>query len=246
MNYHSLIAAAALAVGIPGGAVAQDWTFDASLYGWLPGLTTTIDTPFGEVESSGGGGDILENLDMTFMGTFQAHRDRWSILLDVLYVDLSKDVDSPLELVYEDAELELKVAALSGYALYNVVDDPHVAFDAGLGFRSFSLDIDIGLDSDSAAKDQEFSADATWTVPLVIGRVVVPFDDTWYAKVAADLGATTDDSSTWQVFTSVGYRFNENWSTELGYRYMNIQKEVGGFNVDLGLGGMLLGATYRF
>ena len=57
---------------------------------------------------------------------------------------------------------------------------------------------------------------------------------------------TSSDTSTWQAFGSVGYRFNERWSTQVGWRYMDVQKDVGDLDMSLGLSGPLIGVTARF
>lgn len=246
MNKLFSIAAAALAVGVPGGAVAQDWTFDVSLYGWLPGLDATIDTPYGQVEADGGGGDVLENLDMAFMSTLEARNGKWGVLLDVIYADLSDDKATPLDLAFKDVQLETKMTAASGYAIYRAYEDAHVTVDAGLGFRTFSVDLQANFESAGRVRDRDFDDSETWTVPLVAGRVIAPFSEHWFATAYADAGGWSGDALTWQAFASLGHRFNERWSAQLGYRYMDIQKEIGGRDYDFALSGPLTGATFRF
>jgi hypothetical protein len=48
------------------------------------------------------------------------------------------------------------------------------------------------------------------------------------------------------VFASVGYRFNPRWSTQVGWRYMDIQKDIGGLDTTLDLSGPLIGVSARF
>lgn len=246
MRLISFIAGAAFAVSAAGSVGAQEWTFEASIYGWLPGLEATVDTPVGEVESSGGGSNLLENLDMTFMGTFETRNGDWGFILDVLYVDLSDDEATPFDLAFRDVQLETRMMAASGYALYRSYETPQIVLDAGLGFRTFSVDLDTKLTSAGVVEDRDFGAEETWTVPLLAARAIIPFNENWFATVYADAGATSEDTSTWQALATIGYRFNYRWSAQFGYRYMDIQKEIDGLDADLALGGPILGATYRF
>jgi hypothetical protein len=48
------------------------------------------------------------------------------------------------------------------------------------------------------------------------------------------------------VFASVGYRFNPRWSTQVGWRYMEIQKDIGDLDTTLDLSGPLIGVSARF
>ena len=195
-----------------GPATAQDWTLSTSLYGWVPGLSASVDTRFGEAESDATGSDALDALDMAFMGTLEARYGRWGLIGDLLYAKLSTDADSPLDLRFSDADLETEVTAFSGYALYRTYEDTHLVLDAGGGFRAFGVGLEVRLDSADSRPDFDFSQDESWAVPLVAVRAIVPFNDKWFATAFVD-GGLTADNTTWQVFSSVGYRFDERWST---------------------------------
>jgi hypothetical protein len=83
-------------------------------------------------------------------------------------------------------------------------------------------------------------------VPLVAVRFILPFNDKWFATAFVDGGMTSSDTSTWQVFGSVGYRFDARWSTQVGWRYMDIQKDIGGLDTSFSLSGPLIGVSARF
>ena len=235
-----------MAILLAGPAAAQDtgWSFAGSLYGSIPGMSTSVDVPFGTVDGDVSGGDALSALDMAFMGAFEARRGRWGLLGDLLYANLSADQDTPFG-AFSSAEIETKLTAFSGYALYRVSETPRAAVDLGGGFRAFGLDLDTSLEGD-AAEGRSFSDDADWVVPLATARAIIPFNEKWFATTFADVGGLSGSDMTWQLFASVGYRFNERWSTQLGYRYMDIEKEIDGDDVSLELYGPLAGFTARF
>jgi hypothetical protein len=229
-------------------AAAQDapWTYSATLYGWLPGMTTSVETGFGTIESEATASDALSNLDMVFMGTFAAQRDRWGFVGDVLYLDLSNTKETPLAL-FGDASVGVTATAFSGYALYRVTTDPAIAFDIGAGFRAFDMDVDLALSPGiGPGPGLSQSVGGSWVDPLIAARVAVPLDTNWMLIGFADWGGSGGGEETWQVFGSVKYAFNEKWSTQIGYRYMEISKELDGRDVSVDLGGPLIAFSYNF
>lgn len=223
---------------------AQDWAYSASLYGWLPGFDIKIDTPDGTVESDPSGGDIFDALEGVFMGDFEARSGPWTLLLDLVYVDLENEANTPSG--FTTGAVKTRATALTAYALYRTVDNPGVTLDLGAGFRFFSVEVDTLLEAGGGALSRRSNAADDWVVPVIAARVEVPFNETWFVEGSADWGATDADTQTWQAYAGVGYRFNESWSTELGYRYMEVEKDIDGLNTELGLGGPQIGFTYRF
>ena len=108
------------------------------------------------------------------------------------------------------------------------------------------MGLDLDLQSADSRPDYSASESATWAVPLVAARVILPLNELWFATAFADGGMTSSDTSTWQVFASVGYRFNPRWSTQVGWRYMDIQKDIGDLDTTLDLSGPLIGVSARF
>jgi hypothetical protein len=228
-----------------GAAWSQEWRYKATFYGWFPGLSANVDTPVGTVDGSVSASDALSALDMAFMGAFVAETPKWSFSGDLIYTDTSATQATPFGVAFGDATLKQKLTALSGYALYNVSTDPAVRFDLGVGLRYFDLQVKTDL-SAGVEPATSFTNSGSWVDPLLAARVTVPLNEKWFLNGLADFGGTGSDSQTWQVYGAVGYAFNEHWSTQFGYRYMDISKEVEGSDVDLGLSGVLIGATYSF
>lgn len=237
----------ALAVILASSSIvqAQDWETKATLYGWLPGMTTSIDTDFGTLESSSSGSDALSDLEFAFMGTFAAQRGRWGFVGDLLYVSLSDTKDTPLAL-FGDGTIGVSTTALSGYALYRLTTDPKLNFDLGVGFRAFDLSVDVSLSPGAAGVAAERRASGSWIDPLIAARLEVPIDESWFLTGFADYGGTGGGEETWQVFGSVGYAFSETWSGQIGYRHMDISKRLDGRDVSVELGGPVIAMSYKF
>lgn len=239
---------ACLAVTLATPALAQDsgWSFALSPYAWTPGITSSVEAAWGTVEVDKSIGDVLSDLDLAFMGAFEARNGRWSLIADLFYANLSQSRPTPLGVLFSRAEIETEAKALSGYAGYRVFEGGQVAVDLMAGFRINSVDLDVSL-APGLLPGQHFGVSETWVDPLVGGRARFDITDRWFATTFADIGGLGGGSDfTWQVFASLGYQFDERWSVQGGWRYVSIEKEIDGRDTTIILNGPLLGLTLRF
>ncbi len=72
---------------------ASDWKFQVTLYGWATALDGTLGVRGlkpAKVDMTAG--DVLSNLNGALMGSFLAQNSNWTILLDLIYADVSDTV----------------------------------------------------------------------------------------------------------------------------------------------------------
>jgi opacity protein-like surface antigen len=228
-------------------AAAQDggWNFSATGYLWLPATKTTADTAFGEVESTLSASDAISDLEFGFMGSVAAQRDRWSLIGDLIYTDVSVNSSTPRGLLFEKGRIDTEVTIVSGFAAYRVAETEQAAFDIAGGFRLFSVDVDGRLQN-AALPTENFGGSETWVVPLIGARAIFPFADRWTGTFSGDFGGTGSDDQTWQALGRLDYAINENWSAVLAYRYLTFDKSIGGSDTTIEMYGPALGVSYRF
>jgi outer membrane receptor protein involved in Fe transport len=230
----------------PAAAQTSGWSFALSPYAWVPGIRASVDTAWGGVEVNKSSSDVLSKLDVAFMGAFEARNGRWGLIADLFYADLSQSQATPLGLLFSQARIETEAKALSAYAAYRIHEDERVSIDLLAGFRVNSVDLDLSL-SPGLLPGQHFGIGQTWVDPLIGGRLRFAITDHWFATAFADVGGLDVGSDlTWQVFGSLGYQFNERWSVQGGWRYVVIDKEIDGRDVNTDFNGPLLGFTARF
>jgi hypothetical protein len=207
-------------------------------------MDTSIETASGKVESSASFSDVLSNLDMVFMSTFEAQNGRLGLVADLLYIDLSKDVQTPLPL-FGDGEVGATTTALSGYVLYRVTGKPTMVLDIGAGFRAFDMDVNLALGPGIAPGFSQSVGDS-WIDPLIAARLAVPLDENWSLTGFADWGGSGGNDETWQVFGSFRYAINERWSSQIGYRHMQVSRTMGGRDITIKLGGPVIAVGFEF
>ena len=127
------------------------WQYEFTLYGWLPSIEGALKycLPPGE----GGGvsidlSKILDSLDMTFMGTFEARYNKLSLSTDIIYLDLSNSKNTEV-LAGQNPDVSVDVYAhvditdwqISGIAGYDVIQTNRLRLALIGGLRYFTLDV---------------------------------------------------------------------------------------------------------
>lgn len=242
----------ALIAGIvlPVSAAAQDeWEFRATVNGWFAGVSTTLDTPQGELEAEVDFDEVLEALDLAFLSSLEARKGRWSFIGDLDFFDLSAEVDTPFGNLFSQAEVGNELTLFSAYAAYAVVDGPRTRVDLGGGLRYYDTTIETRLTGQGETPDLSFTDEADWTDLVIAARVNHRFTDKWYGVSYLDLGGFgIEDSSelTWQGFAAVGYQFNDRWSALGGYQHLSIDREFDRTDIEAELSGPYLGIQVAF
>ncbi len=228
-------------------SMAQDteWNFTTTIYAWLPAIETKLDTfRFGTVTSDLDNGDVLSALDTAFFGAFSAQRGRLGFAADLVYSDLSGGKATPGPL-FTNANIGNELTALSGYALYRVTSDPTVDLDLGVGLRYINLTTSVELTEGFLGRQSESFGDS-WVDPLIAARISVKLNDKWKLKGFADWGGAGSGEESWQTYVGASYAMNDRWSTEAGYRHLEISNDVKGRDVSLNVSGPLIGFSYNF
>jgi hypothetical protein len=125
------------------GETTDEWQVAGSLYGWFPDIEG--DTRLGAFGVDIGA--ILDNLEFTFQGAFDARRGRWGVATDVIYLDVRASdanvrsgtvgsTQSPVD-VRAQAELEMESWIWSAAGDYRALDRSGQTVDPAT-FRSWS------------------------------------------------------------------------------------------------------------
>lgn len=226
-------------------SAADGWTFAVSPYAWLPGLSTSTETSRGTIDIDKSTSDTISALNFAFMGAVEARNGRWGLILDFIYADLSAETGTPFGRLWSNAKVGTKLTTTTVYAGYRVAETERGSLDLLAGGRFYSLDLTLSLEPGRLPGRSE-SLDDSWGDPVFGARVRYQINDRWFATALVDAGGFGGSDQSWQAFGSVGYQFNERWSAQGGWRYLDIEREINGQDVSIGLDGPLVGVTYRF
>lgn len=242
---YAMLALAALAAS-PAAAQTSDWTFALSPYAWLPGVSTSLDTDFGRVESDLSSSDAVADLEFALMGAFEARNGRWGLILDLVYSDISVSEPTPFGRLFSKARVDTELTVFTAYAAYRVLETDRGSLDLLGGGRFFWVDIELELTPGDLERATS-SIDGDWGDPVFGARGRLDFTNRWFATALVDAGGFGGGSDqSWQAFGSVGYQFDPRWSAQAGWRYLSVEKRISGNDVEVDLNGPLLGFTVRF
>ena len=209
-------------------------------------VSADVDVPFS---------DILENLDIGFMGMVEHRRGDWSFLVDLAYLKLKDENSSTSGLGIEiDLEAELVQTVIEGFAGYRFHQDANEGSDLGidvmLGARHTTLDIGLDLErsipgaSASTSRDRE----EDWLDAVIGIRFENDYRNGWGSSVWLDVGDGSDSSS-YQGLATASY-FSNGWRFYGGWRILHLEYDTGSgaskFGVDLDYNGPMGGVAYRF
>jgi hypothetical protein len=237
-----LLAALALASPVKAQQPAE-WTYGVEVYLWGANVDTT--SPSGtssEIRFT----DLAEDLEFGFMAAFGAQRGKWSMLADVIYLDVDDDIEDDLL-----PSIQLKSLGIEGWivntmGLYRMLETERLTLNLLAGARYLWLEVPVEFRF--SAPLQPGSAKDAPSESFLDGVVGVrgqwQFNDKWYATYHADVG-TGDSDTTWQGLLAVGYRFDR-FDAVFGYRHIDWSLDDDETLDDLSLSGVMAGIKIIF
>jgi hypothetical protein len=209
-----LILALAVTAAAQGAGDGDTLRFGLGLYGWYADVSG---------DSAGGGKteveaeDLVKNLKMGFMGLFEAQKGKWSLLADVIYIDVGDDGDIAEGL---EAEVELTNWVVTPMVAYRIWENDRLSVNALAGARYLSIKADVGLNSRAPLPEGRrdvSESGGNWDGILGL-RGHAKLGGKWYLPYHLDIGAG-DAKLTWQGMAAIGYSFSR-IDVAAGYRYL--------------------------
>lgn len=224
------------------------WTFTFAPYFWAAGLSGDLGTKIGrfepEVHVDTSFSEIWDHLDFGAMAIGEARYGRYSVFTDLMYTKISGSAATPRGIVADEAAVDSETfAGLVGVG-YSLLEDNTGRLDIVGGVRVWSVDTTISL-SGGILGDRSTSDGDTWVDALggVKGTYFITpnFFVTGWGLVGGG-GANID----WDVAATVGYKFNETFSSVIGYRALGVDYSSDGFVFDVVQQGPIIGLAINF
>jgi hypothetical protein len=253
---------------IPIGTLANEqesWQFGASIYGWFPDISgQTIFTP------PGGGGDfeigidqILDNLEFTLMGKFDARKGKGGVLVDMIYMGVGNSKSGVTEgtiggtpipvgaSANVNLDLDAWIWTFAGY--YRTLDQRESSFDLLAGLRytdvtqkvNWNITGSVGSLPPGGLTGAGESSLSNWDLIIgARGRFAFGTNNNWFVPYYLDVGSG-DSDFTWQGVAGIGYAFG--WGeTVAAWRYLSYELESSSPIADVNFNGPAIGVVFRW
>ncbi len=223
---------------IPEVIVNDSWDYSAAIYLWGAAIGGTINEQKVDIPFS----DIVDNLDLGFMGHLDARKGKWTVAADAIYLKVRpRDIASspgPIN------KFELRSWIVTPYAAYNIVDSGRWNLNLLAGARYLYMKPELTFSPIVPGPGTASVSDSNWD-GIVGMKGNYKLNEKWFMPFHFDVGSG-DSDMTWQAFAGVGYKY-ENFDVVAGYRYLEWEFDNAfvGFN-DFDLSGPMIGAKFRF
>jgi hypothetical protein len=226
---------------------ADAWTFTLSPYVWFSGLGGEVTGPHGAGETfSADFGDIFGTMKFSFMGLAEARRGNFSLVTDIMYLNLQQGVPVPGFGEYSGGSARTRSLEVSAIGLYTVVEGSEGRIELGGGIRGWWFDTELTLDP-GRLPGRTQSASTSWADPVLSARGVLRLNDSLSVTAYGDIGGFGVGSEfTWQAFGTLDYRVTESLTVSAGFRWIHIDYDKGRTDISLDMGGPIIGASLRF
>lgn len=187
--------------------------------------------------------DILDKIDMAFMGHLEAQGDSFGAFVDVMYIDLGDNRD--FDRFYTNSELSAIVLDAAG--VWSPADGRYQGFELIAGLRYIDLDFQANLVPDDPAFDGvSVDNNKSYSDFLVGARYIGDFNPKWGYALRAD-GSWGGTDGTYNLQALLTYKFTHG-VLEGGYRYFDVGLPIGnnGGDLDMTLNGVVIGYTFVF
>ena len=227
----------------PISAQAQDgnWEYALVLPLWGAGLDGEVAARGHTVEVDQSFGDVLSNMEFGFAGALRAHKDRWAVTGEFLYVGLGATPTLPGG---NSVEVDVDQWLISGDMGYQLGTN----FEVLGGARIVSLQNKLQFKGPLGV---EVEADKTWVDPVVGFRYAPVLGENLQLWTRFDIGGFDVGSDlTWQLNANVVWLFSDRTALSIGYRVLDMKYDDGegdeGFVYDATSHGPMLGLVVTF
>ena len=225
------------------GQSGDSWEYSGAINLWGAGIKGTTQ---GGTKIDIGFSDIWDNLDMTFQGTLEGRKGKWSWLTDVIYLSVStnkgSNVSTPGGAVPAKVNVGVDSWAWNLLAGYNLSDNESGRNDVVFGARYLDLDTTVNLALGVAGVRVSRSGSVWDGVVGIRGRANL--EGNWYLPYYADIGTGNSDL-TWQVLGGFGYKYSWGDMT-FAYRHLEWEFDTDAPLEDVSYSGPIIQAKWYF
>jgi opacity protein-like surface antigen len=225
-------------------ATADEWQHLLAPYVWGASISGTTTVGGVTTDTSLSFGDILDDLEVGFMGVYRASRGRHTVTIDTVYIGLGFTDRVPDTALKVETDLDQVILeADAGYAL-------NESFSILGGLRYVELDTTVHVSSPLgpvfATHEEQH-----WVDPVIGIEYSRPLRQPWSLILRGDVGGFGVGSDfAWQGLAVLQWLPSPRFGIGLAYRYLDMDYLDGNgaraFKYDMAISGPAAGLVLRF
>lgn len=237
------------------------WNVELTPYFWVAEIDGDITLRGRTGPADASFSDIMDNLDIAFMGRTEAWKGKWGLFIDGLYMDLGSEFSTPQGLVSADMDVKMTILEFGfGYHLWETQvgkeENQRLSFDMLGGGRYINLKSEVDIVPNGPLgilSGRTFRRTEEWVDPIVGGRLQWDMSEKFAAAVRFDLGGFgigEGSNLSWNLLAGIDYQLNDTMKLKAGYRILDMDYEAGSgndeFGIDAQFRGPIVGLTFLF
>ena len=214
-------------------------------YLFASGFSGTIGARGRTVEVDASFADVLKNLELGVMGTFEAKKGKLIFVGDLIWTRLSAERNTPGG-AFNTAEVDVNLFIFDPEIGYRVYESQKGSFDLLGGVRIWSVKNRLDVTS-GTLPGFEVEQRKTFAAPVVGFHGILNLSPKFFLSTKFDIGGGLGPDFTTQFYGGVGYRIKPNIALIGGYRFMKVDyDDETGFVYNTNMSGLLFGAKFNF
>ena len=147
--------------------INSNWVYSVTPFLWITGQKGKVATlpPAEPADLDVSFSDIIDNMDLSLMGFFEARKGRFGLFSEIFYVGISTDADTPGRF-YSGADYEQDLWGVSFGASYAVSQNDQHVLDAVILARFWDLNNELKLNA-GTLPDTKTSEHERWQDALI-------------------------------------------------------------------------------
>jgi len=226
----------------------SNWHVDwVPFYLWFSGLQGNVGAGGQVVPVNVSFADVFSQLNIGYMSVLDVRWKRVGLLTDLVFISVSSDQQStPVGALYSGFTANAKTSIIDPELYVRLLDKDRGSIDIVGGGRIWHLNNSIDL---LAGSQPATSVGQTqlWVDPVLGARFRLNLNKGWFVDLKGDAGGFgVGSKATYQIYGGVGKEFKKRYSLLLGYRYLDVDYQEGGFTYDVHMNGAITGFNIRF
>src|SRR5262245_22596378 len=222
---------------------SEGWRLQVVPYVWGSNFKGTVGIGDHSADVDASFLDLLREMNFAFMGAFEADRNKFAAVTDLMYLSLSDKHATPGPL-FSNAKAIGKLLIVSPEAGYRLAGSEASSLDVLGGVRFWhvkgELDFDRGL-----LDELDLSRNRNWVDGIFALKGKIRLSPKWYVTGYGDIGGG-GSNLTYQLLGVAGRDFGERYALVFGYRHLHVDYNKDRFLFDTGMGGPILGFAFKF